>query len=946
MAETISDLKKRITHIEIKGARQNNLKNIDLEIPQNQLVVITGVSGSGKSSLAFDTLFAEGQRRYIESLSAYVRQFVGKIEKPEVDYIKGLSPAIAIQQKVNTNNPRSTVGTTTEIYDYMKLLFARAGKTISPVSGKEVKRHTVTDVLKDLNSHPEGTKALVLAPIVPEESRSLKDELNVILQKGFTRVVVNDRLIKVEEVLDFIGEEASSQTVNESIGALTELKIVIDRVVVRPEERENNERIADSVQTAFFEGKGICVVQVIQDGGEKLNYSYSNKFELDGMEFEEPTVNLFTFNNPYGACKNCEGFGTVIGIDEDKVVPDKSLSLYEDAIACWKGEKMSEWKEWFIKNASRFNFPIHKPYIELSQEQKDLLWNGESGLEGINQFFEYLQSKAYKIQYRVLISRYKGKTNCPDCRGTRLRKDANYVKVAGVGISELVLMPIDELLPFFETIELDKYQQQVSKRILTEINNRLRFLNNVGLGYLTLNRDARTLSGGESQRIQLVTSLGSNLTGSMYILDEPSIGLHSKDTEKLIKVLKNLRDLRNTVIVVEHDEDIIKEADYVIDIGPMAGSKGGEVVFAGDKATFDSETQTLTAQYMRGDMQIELPKPRPEAKYMLSIKKAFKHNLKRFDVDIPLFRMSVITGVSGSGKSTLVKEVLYPSLQNKLRNAKGDAKNCIALEGSISKVSQLEYIDQNPIGRSSRSNPVTYIKAYDAIRALFASQPLAKQRGYTPAHFSFNVDGGRCDTCKGDGYITVEMQFMADLHLTCEDCKGKRFKREILDVTYKEKSIADVLEMTIDDAIEFFEAQKDIAGKLQILQDVGLGYLGLGQSSNTLSGGEAQRIKLAYYLTEGGKSESILFIFDEPTTGLHFHDIKYLLAAFSRLIDKGHTVVVIEHNMEVIKCADWLIDLGPVGGKDGGNLVYQGPPKGILDVPNSYTREFLTEKLV
>jgi len=944
MVETISERKKRITRIEIKGARQNNLKNIDIDIPQNKLVVITGVSGSGKSSLAFDTLFAEGQRRYIESLSAYVRQFVGKIEKPEVDYIKGLSPAIAIQQKVNTNNPRSTVGTTTEIYDYLKLLYARAGKTISPVSGNEVKRHSVTDVLKDLNQQAEGTKALVLAPISPEESRSLKDELNVILQKGFTRVVVNDRLIKVEEVLDFIGEDATNQTANESIGALSELKIVIDRVVVKPEDRENNERIADSVQTAFFEGKGICLVQVIKDADQKESFVYSNKFELDDMVFEEPSANLFTFNNPYGACKTCEGFGTVIGIDEDKVVPDKSLSLYEDAIACWKGEKMSEWKEWFIKSSASFDFPIHKPYIELSEEHKSLLWQGAEGCEGINQFFEYLQSKAYKIQYRVLISRYKGKTNCPDCNGTRLRKDANYVKVSGAGISELVLLPIDELLEFFENITLDEYQQQVSRRILTEINNRLKFLNDVGLGYLTLNRDARTLSGGESQRIQLVTSLGSNLTGSMYILDEPSIGLHSKDTEKLIKVLKNLRDLRNTVIVVEHDEDIIKEADYVIDIGPMAGSKGGEVVFAGDKAAFDSVTKTLTAQYMRGDMKIKLPETRPETKYGLSIKQAFKHNLKRIDVDIPLYRMTVITGVSGSGKSTLVKDVLYPSLQNKLRNANGDAKNCISLEGDFSKISQLEYIDQNPIGRSSRSNPVTYIKAYDAIRSRFASLPLAKQRGYTPAHFSFNVDGGRCDTCKGDGYLTVEMQFMADLHLTCEDCKGKRFKREILDVMHKEQNIADVLEMTIDDAIDFFEEQKDIAGKLQILQDVGLGYLGLGQSSNTLSGGEAQRIKLAYYLAEGGKSDSILFIFDEPTTGLHFHDIKYLLAAFSRLIDKGHTVVVIEHNMEVIKCADWLIDLGPVGGKEGGNLVYQGSPKGILNVKESYTKDFLLEK--
>ena len=945
MVQTISDRKKITREIEIKGARQNNLKNIDLVIPQNKLVVITGVSGSGKSSLAFDTLFAEGQRRYIESLSAYVRQFVGKIEKPEVDYIKGLSPAIAIQQKVNTNNPRSTVGTTTEIYDYLKLLYARAGKTISPVSGKEVKRHSVTDVLNALKKYENGSKALILAPLQVDASRSLSDELNVILQKGFTRVVVNERVVKVEEVVDFVGEDSSDKTIKESLGALKGLKIVIDRIVVKHDDKENEERVADSVQTAFFEGKGDCLVQIIGDNGQQETSTYSNRFELDDIVFEDPSVNLFTFNNPYGACKTCEGFGTVIGIDEEKVIPDKSLSVYEDAIACWKGEKMNEWKNWFIQHSAEYDFPIHKPYLELSDEQKTLLWEGKGKCEGINQFFEYLQSKAYKIQYRVLISRYKGKTDCPECKGTRLRKDANYVKVNGKGISELVLMPIDELMEFFRNLNLDEYQQQVSKRILREINTRLQFLNNVGLGYLTLNRDARTLSGGESQRIQLVTSLGSNLTGSMYILDEPSIGLHSKDTEKLIAVLKNLRDLKNTVIVVEHDEDIIKEADFVIDIGPLAGSKGGEVVFAGYKAEFDTITQTLTAQYMRGDLEISLPKTRPEPKAVIQIKKAFKHNLKRIDVDIPLYRMTVVTGVSGSGKSTLVREVLYPSLQNKMRNANGEPKNCIGFEGDFQKIKQIEYIDQNPIGRSSRSNPVTYIKAYDAIRSLFSSLPLAKQRGYSPAHFSFNVDGGRCDTCKGDGYLTVEMQFMADLHLKCEDCKGSRFKREMIDIRFKDKAISDVLEMTVDDAIEFFEGHKDIVGKLKILQDVGLGYLGLGQSSNTLSGGEAQRIKLAYYLTEGSKSESILFIFDEPTTGLHFHDIKYLLKAFEKLIEKGHTVVVIEHNMEVIKCADWLIDLGPEGGKNGGNLLYQGHPRGILNVEDSYTKDYLIGKL-
>lgn len=945
MPKTISVPKTAIRKIEVKGARQNNLKNIDLEIPHNKLVVITGVSGSGKSSLAFDTLFAEGQRRYIESLSAYVRQFVGKIEKPEVDYIKGLSPAIAIQQKVNTTNPRSTVGTTTEIYDYLKLLYARAGTTISPISGKPVKQHTVTDVLTELKKYDDGTKAIVLAPIVLAADRKLEDELKVILQKGFGRILHGERIIKVEEILEFIDTDSKEKgKIDESLKTFKNLHIVIDRVVLNAGNKENEERIADSVQTAFFEGAGICKLQVIEKD-KTSTLSFSNSFELDGMTFELPSVNLFTFNNPYGACKTCEGFGTVIGIDEEKVVPDRSLSIYDSAIACWKGDKMSEWKDFFIKEAAQYGFPIHRPYYELNNVELDLLWNGRGKLEGINQFFEYLQSKAYKIQYRVLISRYKGKTHCPDCRGTRLRKDANYIKIAGKSISDLVLMPIDELSPFIDSIELTDYQRGVSKRIFVEITSRLKFLVEVGLGYLSLNRDARTLSGGESQRIQLVTSLGSNLTGSMYILDEPSIGLHSKDTEKLIKVLKNLRDLKNTVIVVEHDEDIIKEADYVIDIGPLAGSGGGEVVFAGHKHEFDLNAPTLTARYMRGDLKIEVPKEKAEAKYKISIKQAFKHNLKRIDVDFQLFRMNVITGVSGSGKSTLVKEVLYPTILNKVRNAKGEAKNCIAIEGDFTKIKSVEYVDQNPIGRSSRSNPVTYIKAYDGIRNLFANLQLSKQRGYTPAFFSFNVDGGRCETCKGDGYLTVEMQFMADLHLECDECKGTRFKREMMDVQYKEKSISDVLAMTVDEALLFFEGHNDITKRLQILQDVGLGYLGLGQSSNTLSGGEAQRIKLAYFLAEGSKNDSILFIFDEPTTGLHFHDISFLLKAFDKLIENGHTVLVIEHNLEVIKCADWLIDLGPVGGKNGGNLVYQGPAKGILNVPESYTAQYLKDKL-
>ncbi|MCB0738091.1 MAG: excinuclease ABC subunit UvrA [Bacteroidetes bacterium] len=933
--------------MQIKGARQNNLKDIDINIPKNQLVVITGVSGSGKSSLAFDTLYAEGQRRYIESLSAYVRQFVGKIEKPEVDYIKGIAPAIAIQQKVNTSNPRSTVGTTTEIYDYLKLLFARAGKTISPKNGEEVKRHTVSDVLTKLHEYSNGTKAQVLAPIILEEGRSLEKELEIILQKGFTRISLKKRLITIEEVLEFLkSDDKTDQFFESFLGKAkvsNELFLLIDRISVNQESQENIERIGDSVQTCFFEGHGECVIEVFGENEESEIHSFSNKFELDGIKFEEPSVNLFTFNNPYGACKTCEGFGTVIGIDEDKVVPDKSLSVYENAVACWKGEKMIEWKDEFIRHAK--DFPIHKPYFDLDNQQLDLLWNGNSHVEGINAFFEYLQSNAYKIQYRVLISRYKGKTACPDCKGTRLRKDANYVKIDGVGISDLVLMPIEKLNAFFQNIKLDEYQKGVSKRVTFEITKRLEFLCELGLGYLNLNRDARTLSGGESQRIQLVTSLGSTLTGSMYILDEPSIGMHSKDTERLLKVLKQLRDLRNTVIVVEHDEDVIKQADYLIDMGPLAGSKGGEITFEGDMIALANEGNTLTSKYLKGELVIPVPEKRKVPKYKLEIVQAFKHNLKQVNATIPLHSMVVITGVSGSGKSTLVKEVLVPSLFNKTRSEEGEAKNCLALEGNYKRVKHIEYVDQNPIGRSSRSNPVTYIKAYDSIRSLFANQNVAKSRGYAPAHFSFNVDGGRCDACKGDGYITVEMQFMADLHLKCDECKGSRFKPEILDVKVRNKSITDVLNMTVDDAIDFFDQEKDIQSKLEVLQSVGLGYLGLGQSSNTLSGGEAQRIKLAFYLTEGNRDESILFIFDEPTTGLHFHDIHYLLKAFRKLIDKGHSIVIIEHNLDVIKCADWLIDLGPEGGDKGGKLLYQGAPEGILKVKESHTATYLLEKL-
>ncbi|MBI3143183.1 MAG: excinuclease ABC subunit UvrA [Bacteroidetes bacterium] len=934
--------------IEIRGARQNNLQNIDLDIPQNKLVVITGVSGSGKSSLAFDTLFAEGQRRYIESLSAYVRQFVGKIEKPEVDSIRGLSPAIAIQQKVNTTNPRSTVGTTTEVYDYLKLLYARIGQTLSPMSGNEVKRHSVSDVIDAVNAYPGGTKLVVMAPLVREQGRNAADELSTARQKGFTRVMVKDRVMKIEEVMGFLehgnGKGKTRTHAVEVLPMFEQLRLVIDRLAVDKGNKEYEERLADSVQTSFNEGGGVCMVYVYE-GEQPTMLLFSNKFELDGMEFEEPSTNLFTFNNPYGACKTCEGFGTVIGIDEDKVVPDKNLSVYADAVVCWRGEKMQEWKRDFLLQAGKLGFPIHRPYMDLSEQERGLLWNGQGHCEGISQFFQYLESNAYKIQYRVLMSRYRGKTNCPDCRGTRLRKDAAYVKVGLKSISDLVLMPIDELCVFFMGLELDAHRLTVSKRILLEIQNRLQMLCEVGLGYLTLNRDARTLSGGESQRIQLVTSLGSNLTGSMYILDEPSIGLHSKDTEKLIAVLKRLRDLRNTVIVVEHDEDIIRHADHIIDIGPLAGNQGGRVVFSGPKSVFDTQNDTLTAKYMNGEMGIVPPAKKATPEHMLQIVRAFKHNLKGFDVQIPLFRLTVVTGVSGSGKSTLVREVVYPSLLAKVQHMGDEIKNCADITGSTLRIKQVEYVDQNPIGRSSRSNPVTYIKAYDPIRILFAQQGLSKQRGYTPAHFSFNVDGGRCDACQGDGYLTVEMQFMADLHLKCEECAGKRFKPELLDVTYKGKNIWEVLDMTVDEGVGFFSDKPEIHRRLSILQEIGLGYLGLGQSSSTLSGGEAQRIKLAYFLAEGQKGTSIFFFFDEPTTGLHVHDIKHLLTAFHKLLAQGHTVLVIEHNLEVIKCADWLIDLGPEGGKNGGQLLYQGLPTGILGVKQSHTAKYLATKL-
>jgi excinuclease ABC subunit A len=933
----------------VKNARQNNLKNLSVAIPQGKLVVITGVSGSGKSSLAFDTLYAEGQRRYVESLSAYIRQFMGKINKPAVDYIKGLSPAVAIQQKIITSNPRSTVGTTTEIYDYLRLLYARAGRTYSPISGKEVKRHTVGDVVNFVESLTEGWRIQVLSPILKNEKRNWQEELNIILQKGFTRIEVAGKVAKVEDVLHFLQTGKTEEPELKDMGKkaekhLDEALLLVDRLNVMPGDDDNRARLADSVQTAFFEGHGECIIEVFPAEGKPNRHKFSDKFELDGITFEEPSVNLFTFNNPYGACKSCEGFGQVIGVDEDKVIPDKSLSVYEECVAAWRGEKMSEWKDWFIKAASKFDFPIHRAYKDLTQEQKDLLWKGNKDVEGILDFFKYVETKTYKIQYRVMLARYKGKTKCMECGGTRLRKEAAYVKLAGVPITELVDMPAGDLQNFFHTIKLSEKDAQVAKRLLTEINNRLDFLNDVGLGYLTLNRASRTLSGGESQRIQIVTSLGSNLTGALYILDEPSIGLHSRDTDRLIKVLKRLKTLGNTVIVVEHDEDIIKHADEIIDVGPNAGSQGGELVFQGTVPELLAEGNSLTAKYMRNEMKVEVPAKRRKWKHSIKIEGADKNNLKNIDVAVPLNILTVVTGVSGSGKSTFVREVLTPLLRDAVD--KKTSKTATAkVEGDVKKISRVEYVDQDPIGKSSRSNPVTYLKAFDGIRDLFSKQPLSRARGYTPAYFSFNVEGGRCEVCKGEGFITVEMQFMADVEVECENCHGHRYKADLLEVTYKDKNIADVLNMTVHDAVDFFEGHKDIVNAILPLKKVGLDYLTLGQPSIHLSGGEAQRIKLASFLVKHNAPDPIFFIFDEPTTGLHFHDIHLLLESFQALVENGHTVLIIEHNMDVIKCADWIIDLGPEGGEAGGHLVFEGTPEELVKVKGSYTGQYLKEKL-
>lgn len=915
-------------NIIIKGAKLHNLKNIDVVIPRNKLVVITGLSGSGKSSLAFDTLYAEGQRRYVESLSSYARQFLGRLNKPKVDYIKGIAPAIAIEQKVNSTNPRSTVGTTTEIYDYLKLLFARIGRTFSPISGEEVKKNTVNDVLKHIMSFPEREKLLLLSPICLEEGRTMADKLKTLQQQGYARIKVNDDVVRIDDI----------KTAPEHETVL----LVVDRIIVKHEEDFKN-RLADAIQTAFFEGKGECIVENLNDSKQ---HTFSNKFELDGISFLEPNVHLFSFNNPYGACPKCEGYGDIIGIDDDLVIPNTGLSVYESAIFPWRGESMSWYKDQLVNNSHKFDFPIHKPYFELSAEQKQLIWDGNQYFEGLNSFFAELESKAYKIQNRVMLSRYRGKTKCKTCNGKRLRPEANYVKISGVTITDLVEMPIKKLIQFFKSLELNDYDTQIANRLLKEINNRLSFLANVGLDYLTLNRKSNTLSGGESQRINLATSLGSSLVGSMYILDEPSIGLHPKDTERLISVLQSLRDLGNTVIVVEHDEDIMKAADSIIDIGPEAGTFGGKVVASG---TYDEIllSQSLTAKYLNESMQIEVPKTRRTSKYHVNIKGARENNLKNIDVSFPLEMLTVVTGVSGSGKSTLVKKILYPALQKKLTDFSDKAGQFSNLEGNFSNVKHIEFIDQNPIGRSSRSNPVTYIKAYDDIRALFSKQKLSKIRNYQAKHFSFNVDGGRCETCKGEGEVTIEMQFMADVHLECETCGGKRFKKEVLEVTFEEKTIDDILNLTIDDAIAFFDEnnQDKIKNKLQPLQDVGLGYVTLGQSSSTLSGGEAQRIKLAAFLGKGNTKDKALFIFDEPTTGLHFHDIQKLLKSFNALIAKGHSIIVVEHNLELIKCADYIIDLGPEGGEEGGHLVAFGTPEAIVKVKDSETGKYLKEKI-
>ena len=948
-------------YIVIKGARVNNLKNIDVTIPQGRLVVITGLSGSGKSSLAFDTLYAEGQRRYVESLSSYARQFMGRVAKPEVDYILGISPAVAIEQKVNTTNPRSTVGTSTEIYEYLKLLYARIGRTFSPISGSEVKRHSVSDVVDYIYTLPEGARVMIYSPLEISKERPLKAQLGILQQEGFVRFSLGGTVMRIDDYLQ--------QGCDGGEGAP---RLLVDRVTVRHGDDDQKARVSESVQTAFFEGRGACEVESVssETDGELERQMFSNRFEADGITFEKPNPNFFSFNNPYGACPTCQGYGSVIGIDEDRVVPNKQMSVYEGAVVCWRGEKMTEWQNWFIRQAAKCDFPIHKPYNDLTENQRDFLWHGTGGSQFpcIDNFFKWVETQQHKIQYRVMLSRFRGKTGCPDCKGTRLRKDASYVKVCGKSITDLMMMPVKELALFVDGMEsqLSDYERDLTKRIVVELKNRVGYLMDVGLGYLTLNRLSNTLSGGESQRINLATSLGSSLVGSMYILDEPSIGLHSRDTEQLIHVLKELRDLGNTVIVVEHDEDIIRAADYILDIGPGAGRLGGEVVFGGDFSKLQQEGPQLknsyTADYLLGKRFIPLPERRRKWRDRITIQGAYCNNLKRINVDIPLNALTVVTGVSGSGKTSLIKNVLYDVLQKRFDGNPDYVGKCAGITGDIKRITGVEFVDQNPIGRSTRSNLATYMKAYDEIRQLFAQQPLAKARGYKAGYFSFNVEGGRCEACEGEGYITVGMQFMADVHLVCEECHGSRFKSEALEVQYKGKNVSDILDMTVDQAMEFFAMDNDkecgtvhgtgqrfdtnaILARLKPLQDVGLGYLKLGQSSSSLSGGEAQRIKLASFLIKGSNEQPLLFIFDEPSIGLHFHDIQKLIQAFNTLIDKGHSIVVIEHNYDIIKVADWVIDIGPEGGNEGGSIVFAGVPEDLVKQKNSYTGKFLKEKL-
>jgi len=932
--------------IVIKGARVHNLKNVDVSFPRNKLIVVTGVSGSGKSSLTIDTLYAEGQRRYAESLSAYVRQFLNRMDKPDVDYIKGLAPAIAIEQKVITRTPRSTVGSMTEIYDYLRLLYARIGKTISPVSGREVKKDDVADVLQAIRVQKEGSKIYILTAFKQHRNRDVKEEMNILMQKGFSRLYVSPLSVVQKE--NEVGESTTYRIEDlmedgelfiEAFQFPENVYVLIDRIVGKELDEDDEHRLGDSIGTAFYEGEGDVYVEV---DGEKLLH-FNNRFELDGMQFEEPVPNLFSFNNPFGACPTCEGFSMVLGIDEDLVIPNKLLSVYEGAVAPWKGEKLGQWKESFVRAARKFNFPVHTPIIDLTAEQYKTLWKGNQYVEGIDDFFKEVESNLYKVQYRVLLSRYRGRTKCPDCGGYRLRPEALYVKVGGKHIGELSEMPVKDLAVWFQKTakNFTPFELEVAKRIVIEVEHRINTLLKVGLGYLTLNRLANTLSGGESQRIQLTRSLGSNLTNSLYILDEPSIGLHSRDTENLIKVLKELRDLGNTVVVVEHDEMMMREADHIVDMGPLASHLGGQVVAEGDYDAIIANKESLTGKYLSGELSIVPPAKLRKHKQSIVVEGARQHNLKDITVEFPLNVLCVVSGVSGSGKTTLIKHILYPSLQ-KLKGEPGEKVGLFkTITGDIDAITQVEMVDQNPIGKSSRSNPVTYIKAWDSIRDLFAGQPLSKMRGYMPKHFSFNVDGGRCDACKGEGEKIVEMQFLADVHLTCEVCGGRKFKEEVLEVQYKGKNVFEVLELSVDEAVEFFKDEKSIVTAIKPLSEVGLGYVKLGQSSDTLSGGEAQRVKLASFLGKGRAAGKVLFIFDEPTTGLHFHDIKKLLASFNALIEQGHSILVIEHNTDVIKSADWVIDLGPEAGVDGGNLVYAGPPEGLKKVAQSHTGRFL-----